>query len=54
MANAMVKLARMSPQDLARMGTGGRAAYERDFSFASAIRATAEALETVLQGRNPR
>lgn len=48
MADAMVRLARTSPETLARMGAAGRAAYERDFSFASAIRATAAALEAVV------
>ena len=54
MADAMVQLARTSPSELARMGAGGRAVYERDFSFASAIQATVAALEAVLHARKPR
>lgn len=51
MAAAMVRLARTPPEELARMGAGARAAYERDFSFAKAIQATAAALAATLEGR---
>lgn len=53
MADAMVRLARTSSEALAGMGAAGRTAYERDFSFASAIEATASALEAVV-GKGPR
>ena len=44
MADAMVRLANTSPQELARMGEAGRAACAQHFSFVTAIRATEKVL----------
>lgn len=47
MAAAMVRMARLAPADTARMGRCARQAYDADFSYASAMSATAGCLERV-------
>jgi glycosyltransferase involved in cell wall biosynthesis len=44
MAAKMVEMARLSPGERAAMGRCGRAAYEADFSYASAMKATCACL----------
>lgn len=50
-ADAMVQLATMPREELAAMGTRGKAAYRRTFSFATAIEATEVALAKVAVAR---
>lgn len=51
MADAMVRLARMSPEALAEMGRCAQKAYGRRFSFATGIEATESALEMALAAK---
>jgi len=51
MAEAMTQMAHMPPAELAEMGRRGREAYWRDFSFATAISATEDALRKAIGTR---
>lgn len=50
MADAMVRLAALPPDELKAMGRQGRRAYEDRFSFAQAITATEATLHQAIQG----
>jgi colanic acid biosynthesis glycosyl transferase WcaI len=44
MAQAMIEMSRMTPQDLAEMGSRGAACYRNRFAFAAGVAATVETL----------